>query len=218
MVTWLETHGLQGLAQIHTALPHLIEKPYLQIELCQDDESLPILNARGGSTLVYGGQAVDLAYTKVRNIDFGAVHLINCHNRKMIIERLVNAARRGMACVAYWRSSSGPTAFTLVSIDAHAEYPNYVEYTTQDYDAENKQSLVILCGSNLSALQEYVTDFLPVSSGSVASATPEAMESSYKRALEHGIEMDITLWESLEKLIKNVLVEATESSRAGAGE
>ncbi|MGI9292574.1 MAG: DUF3726 domain-containing protein [Pseudomonadales bacterium] len=218
MVTWLETHGLQGLAQLHAALPHLIEKPYLQIELSQEDDRLAVLDAQGGSTLICGGQAVDMAYTKARNMDFGIVQLINCHNRKMIIERLVNTARRGMACMAYWRSSGGPTAFTLVSIDAHAEYPNCVEYTTQDCDAENKQSMVFLCGANLSVLQEYVADFLPVSSDSVASATPEAMESSYKQALERGIEMDLALWESLEKLINNVLVEATETSRAGAGE
>ncbi len=117
MVTWLEAHGLHGLLKIHAALPHLMERPHPQLEIIQDDENLSILDARGGSTLICGGQAVDLAYAKARNVGLGAVQLINCHNRKMIIERLVNTARRGMACIAYWCAHDGPAVYTVVSID-----------------------------------------------------------------------------------------------------
>ncbi|MGI9289388.1 MAG: Ldh family oxidoreductase [Pseudomonadales bacterium] len=218
MVTWLETHGLQGLVQLHNALPHLMERPHPQIGVIQDDENLSILDARGGSTLICGSQAVDLAYAKAHNVGFGAVQLINCHNRKMIIERLVNTARRGMACVAYWHAHDSSAEYSVVSIEAHAEHPTYLEYAAAGSEVETEQSMIILCGSRLAVLQEYVADVLPASSGNLVSVTPEGMKSSRQCALEHGIDMDVTLSNLLGTLIKNVLVEATETSRAGAGE
>lgn len=218
MVTWLEAHGLQGLLQIHIALPYLMQRPHPQIEIIQDDEKLSILDARGGSTLICGGQAVDLAYAKARNVGFGAVQLIDCHNRKMIIERLVNAAKRGVACIAYWRAHDSSAVYSVVSIEAHAEYPTYEEYTTAGREADTEQSMIILCGSRLSGLLERGADVLPANSGNLVSVTPEAMKASHQCALEHGIDMDVALSDLLGKLIKNVLVEATESSRAGAGE
>jgi hypothetical protein len=36
--------------------------------------------------------------------------------------------------------------------------------------------------------------------------------------VEEGIEIDESLWETLDKLVARVLVESTDSSRAGAGE
>lgn len=218
MVAWLETHGLQGLAQIHCALPHLIEKPYLPAALNHEDASLAVVDAHGGSTMICGSQAMDLAYAKARNIGLGRVQLSNCHNRKFIIERLVNTARRGMACMAYWRHSGGAAVYSVVGIDAGEEYPTYVECAAEQCEVENDPSLFILCGPSFSALQEYLRDTLPDSSGDIVRVTPEAMAFSYSSTLEHGIEIDVSLWESLEKLVKNVLVEATETSRAGAGE
>ncbi len=218
MVVYLETHGLQGLAQLQAALPHLLDKPNLQIELIQDDDKLIVLDAQGSSTLVCGGQAVDLAYTKARHSGFGAVQLSNCHNRKMIIERLVNAARRGMAGVAYWRHSVNSAVYAVVSIAPHAEYPTYQEYLTDGRKTESKQSIFVLFGPNLSVLQEQVAAVVPAGSDNIANVDPAAMQSAYHDALEYGIDMHLTLWNYLQELVKNVLVEATETSRAGAGE
>lgn len=215
MVAWSETHGLHGLAQLHAALPHLIAKPYIPATLNYEDENLVIVDAQGGSTITCGAQAVDLAYSKARKIGLGTVQLIDCHNRKLIIERMVNTARRGMACVAYWRSSG---VYFVVSVGAHAAYPAYFEYADENREVENEQAMFMLCGSSLSALQEHVTEIPPDSSGSVVHVTPEAMAASYKSALEQGIDMDVALWDSLNKLTSKVLVEATETSRAGAGE
>ncbi len=219
MVTWAETHGLRGLAQLQAALPHLIGRTNLPIELIQAADRLIVLDAEGGSTLVYGGEAVDLAYTQARHNGFGAVQLRNCRNRKLIIERLVNTARRrGMACVAYWRQSVNTAVDSVVSVAAHAECPAYREYLSAERAVDREPSLVILCGPDLSVLQEQVTAVVPASSRKIANVDPKAMSSAYRDALEYGIDMDIALWENLQQLIKNVLVEATATSRAGAGD
>jgi hypothetical protein len=42
--------------------------------------------------------------------------------------------------------------------------------------------------------------------------------SAYDGALDGGIDMPASLWSSFDRLTARVLVESTESSRAGAGE
>jgi len=44
------------------------------------------------------------------------------------------------------------------------------------------------------------------------------MQESYQQMLEQGIEIDEQFWVELDNLVARVLVESTESSRAGAGD
>jgi hypothetical protein len=44
------------------------------------------------------------------------------------------------------------------------------------------------------------------------------MVDSYNECLDQGIEIDQALWYELDNLVARVLVESTESSRAGAGD
>jgi hypothetical protein len=44
------------------------------------------------------------------------------------------------------------------------------------------------------------------------------MADSYRNSLEEGIEIDESLWKTLDSLVARVLVESTDSSRAGAGD
>ncbi len=43
-------------------------------------------------------------------------------------------------------------------------------------------------------------------------------KSKYQDSVEHGIEIDEALWQTLDDLVARILVESTESSRAGAGD
>ena len=40
----------------------------------------------------------------------------------------------------------------------------------------------------------------------------------YRDSVEQGIEIDQTLWQTLDELVARILVESTDSSRAGAGD
>jgi LDH2 family malate/lactate/ureidoglycolate dehydrogenase len=44
------------------------------------------------------------------------------------------------------------------------------------------------------------------------------MQACYLDSVEQGIEIDEALWKTLNELVARVLVESTESSRAGAGD
>jgi hypothetical protein len=46
----------------------------------------------------------------------------------------------------------------------------------------------------------------------------EMMKACYIDSLDQGIEIDVTLWNTLDDLVSRVLVQSTEESRAGAGD
>jgi len=44
------------------------------------------------------------------------------------------------------------------------------------------------------------------------------MMDCYRDSVEQGIEIDEALWQTLDELVARILVESTDSSRAGAGD
>jgi hypothetical protein len=84
-------------------------------------------------------------------------------------------------------------------------------------DVVDPQSLRIFCGKSLDAIEEqYVAE---LEFGDLLDTFSEAeMADSYRNSLEEGIEIDESLWKTLDSLVARVLVESTDSSRAGAGD
>ncbi|MGB2260801.1 MAG: hypothetical protein ACPH4D_06960, partial [Porticoccaceae bacterium] len=79
------------------------------------------------------------------------------------------------------------------------------------------QSLMIFVGNDLAAVE--ATFSAAINPGPPTETTsPDSMINSYNDMLEQGIEIDDNLWHELDSLVARVLVESTESSRAGAGD
>jgi len=218
MVVWLEAHGLGGLQEVQRGLPYLIQKACPAPHLSYEDDSLAVIDARNNSVLTCGGQAIDLAYAKARQSGLGIVQLRNSHNRKMIIERLVNCGRRGIACFAYWRNGSGPVTEHVVSVASGEDCPHYSHYSVGDRQFGDKQTLYIVCSDNFGLLKARVNRELCQPSAEGGIMTPEQARTAYAESLEQGIAVNSELLATLDGLIKNILVESTEQSRLGAGD
>jgi hypothetical protein len=85
---------------------------------------------------------------------------------------------------------------------------------TGEFDA---QSLRIFSGADIDVIQHQFAqqlefgEYLETFSG-------EEMMDCYRDSVEQGIEIDETLWQTLDELVARILVESTDSSRAGAGD
>ena len=81
-------------------------------------------------------------------------------------------------------------------------------------------TLFIICTIDQASLPDLMAEVLPIrvchQTGNTYSS--ESLQQAWADALEQGIDMPSTLWEKLSQLTARVLVESTESSRAGAGE
>ena len=212
MVVWSQMHGLNGLQQLQQALPFLSNCPCLHAQLISDMDQQALLDGQQSSVLLCGSQTVRLACAIARQHGSGHVRLDNCHNRKFIIQRLVSAAQLGTALIAYWVNGS---TGVKVMIEPYAKQPEYQEYSATDTAAN--QSLFIFTGSDLASLEQQFS--LQFNIGDqVRRFSTEAMRDSYQYRLEQGIEIDQQFWSELDSLVARVLVESTDSSRAGAGD
>ena len=77
--------------------------------------------------------------------------------------------------------------------------------------------ILIFVGNDLASVEETFSTVIKLGPV-VETISSDAMINSYNDMLEQGIEIDDNLWNELDNLVARVLVESTESSRAGAGD
>jgi hypothetical protein len=218
MVAWAQMHGLDGLGQLSLALPFLDKKPHSSRALEPAPSEFWVFDVEGDSILLCGSQIVDIACSVARQQSAVCVRVDNCHNRLFVIERLANAAQRGLATMACWSTSR---TFEVVAFEVHARYPKVTSFVMDKRDAATRQSLFVFCGLATEDLQVMLESLIPdywSEFGSGTELNGDFFRSAYNAALDGGIDMPTSLWSSFDRLTARVLVESTESSRAGAGE
>jgi len=212
MVVWLETHGFDGFDRLLEALSYLNTTAPIHADLVEEDAHNSVLDGRGTSVLLCGSEAVDLIRSQVMQGSSAGLELINCYNRTFIIQRLVKAAQRNFAFIAYWRQLD---YCVKVSITSGSDLPEYQTFNM--IDVFDRQSLRIFCGPNLETIEKQYAEQLEF--GALVETYPKAeMADCYSNSVEQGIEIDETLWKTLDDLVAKILVESTASSRAGAGD
>jgi hypothetical protein len=227
MIIWSQMHGMNSFESIRQRMSVFAQRKRLLAEqlapdtLVLDAKNNSVIDAKGNSSIVAAGMAFDIAYVKA--LESGVAHttVLNCHDRKLVIKKLVDCANRGFVCLAYWHD--GETLHVITS-DTGVCCPEYFQYKLEDLDGsdclneKHQQTLFVVCASHASGLQEYISNNLPELKGNQSLVmSPTMMKSSYTAALTDGIEIDNSFWKELAILGKEVLVESTEQSRMGAG-
>lgn len=212
MVVWLETHGFDGFERLQKALAYLNTTAPNHAVLVQEDEQNAVLDGEDSSILLCGSEAVDLLIAQVMQGSAARLQLNNCYNRTFILQRLVKAAQRNIAFVAFWRQED---YCVKVSVAAGAKLPEYSTFAMTEL--LEPQTLTIFAGKELKIIGEQFSAQL-VMGPLLTTFTEAEMAACYLESLERGIEIDEELWQMLDDLVARILVESTESSRAGAGD
>ena len=219
MILWLEKHGLNGLGELDRAIAYIKEdkeKPLSTV--IYEDNTSAIIDSNGRSALNCIAASVDLAHAKALECGIATVTVHNCHNRMFVLKALTDCGRRGISAAAYWQNGSRVVSEHTVAIKSGDRYPSYSEAVTNlanlETNAADKQTLTIICSSRVD-----LTTSLQQSKGNsnacYVSAQQVATNKEY--SVDHGIEIDETLWAEINKIGEGILVENTERSRMGAG-
>jgi len=212
MVVWLETHGFDGFDRLQAALAYLNTTAPNHAVLVQEDEHNAVLDGEDSSILLCGSEAIDLLVAQVMQGSVAGLQLNNCYNRTFILQRLIKAAQRDLAFLAYWRQQD---YCIKVTVSPRAKLPVYQTFMlNEQFDP---QMLRIFSGTNVAQLEAEYAEHLQM--GAMIGDYPmEMMKACYIDSLDQGIEIDVTLWNTLDDLVSRVLVQSTEESRAGAGD
>jgi LDH2 family malate/lactate/ureidoglycolate dehydrogenase len=212
MVVWLGTHGFDGFDRLLSVLNYLNTTSPSHADLIEEKEGNFVLDGNETSILLCGSEAVDLARSYAIQGSSARVEVINCYNRTFILQRLIKAAQRDLAFLAYWRQQD---YCIKVTVSPRAKLPVYqIFMLNEQFDP---QMLRIFSGTNVAQLEAEYAEHLQM--GAMIDDYPmEMMKACYIDSLDQGIEIDVTLWNTLDDLVSRVLVQSTEESRAGAGD
>ncbi|MFQ3327811.1 MAG: LDH2 family malate/lactate/ureidoglycolate dehydrogenase [Parasphingorhabdus sp.] len=212
MVVWLETHGLDGFDRLQAALAYLNTTGPTHAELIEEGTNYLFLDGNDSSILLCGSEAIDLLSAQIMEGSAARLQLNNCYNRTFILQRLVKAAQRNLAFIAYWRQDD---CCIKVSIAAGADLPEHQTFSmAEDIDP---QSLTVFAGTDLVVVEQQFSEQIAIGE-LIETYSSAGMSICYQDSVEQGIEIDEVLWSTLEGLVERILVESTESSRAGAGD
>lgn len=240
MIIWAQMHGLNSFDVMRKRMAdyqqrkELLREQLTPKQLNADSDENAVIDAKNNSSIVAAGMAFYIAYVKAIKSTVAKVNVLNCFDRKLTIKKLVDCAKRGMVCLAYWRDGA---TLHVVTSDTGVCCPEYRQYSItalseQDdlaaeqhyFSKQHQQTLFVVCANNAANLQEYITHNLPeLESNQTSQAnqskviSPAMMKSSYIEALTNGIDIDPSFWQELATLGTQVLVESTEQSRMGAG-
>jgi len=221
MVTWSEMTGLDGLQTLERALPFIdagnSQSPALGYRYADSNNPHPVLDAKGASSLLCGSGIVDLACSLARKNHSVMLRVDNCRNRLFALERLSNAGQRGLVAAMGWFKEG---CFSWATIGAGQQYPALKQFVCAPIETSLHQSLWLFCSTAEKDCWELMSAALPelANANKSEQREPQTLQQAYADSLEQGIAMPVPLWEKFDLLTARVLVESTESSRAGAGE
>lgn len=219
MIIWLQAHGMNGLKEFSKALPylaaHVHKKP---MSISHEDSISAIIDCHGRSAINCIGAAVDLANSKALENGLACVTLHNINNRIFVLKALSDSGKLGLSASAYWRNQKeGSKTFEYAaSIKANAAYPvlNIGKLRALEQD-NDEQSLTFICSSRVNLACE-----LQAKANTLELQRHKSgkLRLRLSKAIDTGLNVERKLWEEINNIGANVLVENTEQSRKGAGE
>jgi LDH2 family malate/lactate/ureidoglycolate dehydrogenase len=203
-IAWMELHGWPVLKDVLKAptMPRSEAARFLY-----EDQILSVIDAKNNGGLIYGSLALDLAALKAKNQAAVVIKLVNAANPQLIMPSLPHCAGAGLNVLVTWQVTDQNF---VVFMAANEKYPTVATFSANTAAADS--DLTIVCGLAVSFS-------LPTESNSNILIRPVDFQEQYDFHIKYGISIDDAQWQQLVSLSKNILVEATETSRLkGAGE
>ena len=217
MVTWLQSHGLQGLSVLTENMACVTAATSRQRpQIVFEDDGLAVVDGQNLSVLASGNLAMELAYTKASKQGFAVVRMQQCRQRQLIIGYLSRLAGRGINLTACWRHSQSPLLEQVVNFRAGSTVPSITVTTVSEpvsVDATH-DDLTVFMAKHVELMPETTVR----GQQALQHCHDEAeLMSARQAALQQGMTVSPEIWDQLKAYAALTLVEASEASRTGAG-
>jgi len=197
-VLWLECHGHKGVKQLVKSLPVLENGSLPEPTLAEISDTHLVMDGGGRSLLDIGPSLSDLAIACASENGIVRIDIFNIRSAAALIVALPFIARQRFNGVAVGLNT---VCVTVLGTNCP---------TIFNRPSEGQLSLICTCdGIDVS---EYVEDERSVLK------SVEMQTEFFSASLENGINILTSEFEALKDVAANILVEATEASRRGAGE
>ena len=215
-IWWLESCGIRWLDNLADVWPRLVQTVVATPELTKNHTANSVIDAGSTSLLHCGPNSIDLAFANAHSEPLVSVEIRRCLDRIMILPGHAILAKRGATAVARWHSNE---SLHVASILANAAYPNYTQHAVPREQQVSDSSLFLICSLDNDGVNHYCRNVSKMSDihDVVKTLLPEDFKQRRDESLANGIHVLEESIDILNDAGDNVLVEATEQSRTGAG-
>jgi len=211
---WLETHGLDGIGLILRSLPDL-ETPCRDIKLTEQSQGQFVLDGRGRCLIPFVNASADLAIAAAQDQGFGQIDILNVFGRLNIFAVLKKSARLNLYAAAIWYDA-GEDRTHILWLHSARDLPNYFILDETHQGPWGHSGVRFICAQDPEAVEKNVRAVL--ADDIAPYKTYIELEAAYEKALQDGVTVSRSAYDTLNKIADRLLVPSTDASRKGAGE
>ncbi|TMN21618.1 DUF3726 domain-containing protein [Lentibacillus cibarius] len=233
VVTWSEFVGLEGLHVLQQEIPNMHPPGMESVALLLEDDGLFRFDGYKQSAIILGKLMADYALAMAETRETVRVHMQNTTRSHLLAQPAHYVASRNKGCLINYKTKHGSPMWILSTPEI--AYPVFAEgaraeeimqhnltaelgqYETANLSSDDfwlvcttETNLITSCIRNLRQEARYGGFYLTESA---------KLKATFEKNYNNGLEIDDHIWEQLDQIGSQTLVEATEESRLrGAGE
>lgn len=218
IIHWLELHNFEGLTNFLKMINSAPQKTDLSTDLVEDQEQRLIFNNNGHSILHVASIITDMTLAKCHQERLCHTSIKDVMYPITILPALIKFSQNGWYTIAWWTEPEKNLA-QIASISPDQKYPDYKEIKTKKLSFNNKPNLDLICSINEINLPESFTKTHENNNNkNTLKISANDFEERYTDKIINGLNIDTKNYQKLSQIADQILVEASEKSRLGAGE
>ena len=219
IIHWLELHNFEGITNFLNIINSAPQKSDLSIDLIKNHEQRIVFNNKGHSILHVVSGVADMAFAKCHQEGLCHTSIKDVMYPITILPSMIKFSQNGWYAIAWWTEPEKDLA-QVASISPDQKYPDYKEIKTKKILSNNKSNLDLICSKNEINLPESFSKTHENNNSykNTRKISANNFEESYTDKIINGLNIDTKNYQKLSQIADQILVEASEQSRLGAGE
>jgi hypothetical protein len=219
IIQWLEIHDLLGIINFLGITDVNPKKLNLTPILLKDKKKCFVFDNQKHSLIHTGSIITDMTLAKCHQDNFCHSIINNTLQPIVILPNLIKCSQYGYYAKAWWAEPEKNLLY-LASINPNEMYPNFSTIKINNSILNNKSELDLICSKHsINSIESYLK-IPPVSQK--GKVTQEILACEFKQRFNEkitsGLDIEATQYTKLLHIADQILVEASEQSRLGAGE
>jgi hypothetical protein len=215
----LEKLGLGGWYMLARSLPDLEKKTSIILGSDSGSGDTWRIDANNNNLMAFAPSISDILIDRAMKSGRCNVEIVNARDVVALAPVLSQISGRGFAAIMNW-SEEASSNVHIAEIEPNMRYPSLKIFE----DVERKTFLKIIIAPDMSECVEFLRTSDPMvyrlNVGGTESfqISSEEFEDRYQSGLNDGLIIDQNVYKKLCSYAERILVEASDSSRSGAGE
>jgi hypothetical protein len=219
IIQWLELHELMGVVNF-LEITNVDPKKLKLLPVISEDQKKRFVFRNQDHSLIHTSSIItDMTLAKCHQDNLCHTNIINILDPIAILPSLIRCSQKGYHAKAWWTDSE-KNLLHMASINPNEKYPSYSIIKINTLIPNNNSDLDLICSRNRINSIESSIKIQPISNKEniIQEISVSEFKQYYNHKIINGLHIKTNYYQKLLQIADQILVEASEQSRLGAGE